>query len=176
MNRSDSKIQPNRSCSCIRHQGAVFRKVAPFDNEAPRAWVFSDHVDCLSTPCPPKGVELELSTAPEEGRSCGGIGDGGELIACSSRQWERGDSSADARININVTTGVSDHNDLGVPRPEKVGPKRGKPVVSDVQPPQSWSRHYTQRLMLRVPILLQAHRSGQLVNQAAHNRLREVIS
>jgi hypothetical protein len=42
-----------------------------------RAWVFSDHTDCLSGPCPAIGVRLRLrlSTAPEEEEepSCGGM-------------------------------------------------------------------------------------------------------
>ena len=46
--------------------------MAPLDDEASHAWVFSDHGDRLSSPCPAMGMELELS--------CGGIGDGEEIV------------------------------------------------------------------------------------------------
>jgi hypothetical protein len=54
--------------------------MTPLDDEVSRAWVFSNHGDRLSGPCPVTGVELELNTAPKEGPSCEGIGGGEEMV------------------------------------------------------------------------------------------------
>jgi hypothetical protein len=54
--------------------------MAPRDDEVSHAWVFSNHGDPLSSPCPAIGVELGLSTAPKEEPSCGGIGGGEEMV------------------------------------------------------------------------------------------------
>jgi hypothetical protein len=78
--------------SSSSHQGAEI-------NPRPKGWLLStmkhpEHGFSLTMPIDFQAhvlqwvVEPEPSTAPEEGLSWGGIGDGGELIACSSRRWE----------------------------------------------------------------------------------------